>query len=475
VPFSGAGSILISPWRKKVKLNKHPLLVFLALSLLALCMGCSDRDPSSLEMARATIDPLVFEDDLDGDVYFQAFMGTYDEAVTMDSIYANNGSASMKITVPGEGSALGDYAGGVLTSVGVRDMADFNCLTFYARSDVNCALNVAGFGNDNTGNSLYEAGRANVPLNTDWQFVVVPIPSSSKIIAERGLFTFAEGWENLNPMGHQIWIDDISFANLGNITNPRPAMPTVTKQYFVGSTANLGGTYTTFDIDGADVVVDHMPGYFDFQSSDSAIATVEDGKVKVVGVGNASVSAELDGVAVDGLVSISGYVPPGTTASNPTVPAADVISMFSDSYNDVPVTSWNTHWQWSTAENDEYMVEGNNTIMYSFLNFVGIDFTGQTIDASAMTHLHMDVFAPEGTNFLVKVVAFNGDNGLWTGEAELAFDAASTPAFAAGQWSTLEIPLADFNLGTSWGHIGQMVLSTDDAQLLLVDNIYWHK
>ena len=130
----------------------------------------------------------------------------------MDSLYAHSGTSSMKITVPGDGSALGAYSGGVLTSVAGRDMADFNALTFYARSSVNSHLNVAGFGNDNTGNSLYEAGRLDVPLTPDWAFVIIPIPAPSKIISERGLLTFAEGWENLNPQGHEVYLDDIKSA-----------------------------------------------------------------------------------------------------------------------------------------------------------------------------------------------------------------------------------------------------------------------
>ena len=47
----------------------------------------------------------------------------------------------------------------------------------------------------------------------------------------------------------------------------------------------MTGTHTTFDVDGADVVVDHMPGYFDFHSSDPAVATVDRGEIRIVGRG----------------------------------------------------------------------------------------------------------------------------------------------------------------------------------------------
>ena len=44
-----------------------------------------------------------------------------------------------------------------------------------------------------------------------------------------------------------------------------------------------------------------------------------------------------------------------------------------------------------------------------------------------------------------------------------------------GIWSALDIPLADFALTAPWDHIGQLVLSTDDARTVFVDNVDFHK
>lgn len=60
------------------------------------------------------------------------------------------------------------------------------------------------------------------------------------------------------------------------------------------------------------------------------------------------------------------------------------------------------------------------------LNWVGIMFTSQKIDASEMTHLHMDLFAPEGTNFRVKVVAFGSANDE-TSDHELRSSSTRAP------------------------------------------------
>lgn len=451
-------------------------LALAAVPLLALGAGCSGRDVAGLEVARARIEPLVFDDGYGDDVYFQAFSGTYYEATSIDSVYAHDSAASLKVVVPPRDSALGGYAGGVLTSVKVRDLADFNALTFYARSSVNSTLNEIGFGDDNTGTSVYSVSRSNIPLNTGWTFVVVPVPSPSKLIAERGLFLFAERWEETQPQGHELWFDDIRFAKLGNISNPRPFMPSGARGYFIGSTVSLTGTRTTFDVDGADVVVNHKPGYFDYQISDPTVATASRRGITIIGAGTAILTATLGGVDVAGALRLDAYQPPASAAPAPTVPAADVIALFSDAYDTEPVDRWfNPEWTYITTQFGFYTIAGDRNLMYSTFNFVGIEFTANTIDITGMTHLHLDVYAPGGSDFKVKLVAFSADNGYMLGQPELTFNASTTPSFQAGAWSSLEIPLDDFQFSVPRDHIGQVVLSTSDAQLVLVDNIYWHR
>lgn len=473
-----------------MKFTTRFLLVFAAITALIISMSCSGRDPTGLEMARAKIDPLVFGDDYSEDVYFQAFFQTNYTAVQVDSVYAYGGFAfdgarSLKVNVAPEGSALGGYTGGVLTSIASRDLADFNALTFYARSDAAITLNEVGFGNDNTGTSLYGTSRIEDPsrqlrgiaLTRDWTFFVVPIPSPSKLISERGLFTFAEGVEAAYPDGYDIWFDEIRFAKLDNITIVSSSFPSVSGQYFIGSTVTLQGATTTFNVDGDVFNVAHSPDYYEFVSSDPSVAIVKRGEVRVVGTGSANITATLQDVAVNGTVTLTGNVPPSAPAPSPTVPAGDVISLFSDVYDDVPVDTWRANWGGVTTQVQDYEVAGNDSKMYSSLNWVGIEFRNPEVDASAMTYFHLDIYAPEGTNFKVKLVSFPPELSRSVETLDLVLDANSTPAFNAGTWSSLEIPLTEFQLPVSWdwAHIGQLVLSSSDAKLVLVDNLYWHK
>ena len=112
------------------------------------------------------------------DAYFQPFSGTDPYSLKVDSLYASNGSISIRISVPPVGSAMGGYAGGVLTAVAGRDFQDFNAMTFKARTESiqSIVWDVIGFGNDNTGNSLYEASRKGITIGPEWAFYHRPHP-----------------------------------------------------------------------------------------------------------------------------------------------------------------------------------------------------------------------------------------------------------------------------------------------------------
>ncbi|MBN1826997.1 MAG: hypothetical protein JW958_12105 [Candidatus Eisenbacteria bacterium] len=443
-------------------------LLFVVLALA----GCAERDTTGLPFAAASTDPVVFDDDFGDAVDFQAFLGSKTDAVDIDTENPRSGTASLKVTVPGPGAVDGTYAGGAFTTFNVRDLRGYNALTFYAKASMDAALDVAGLGNDNTGTSLYTAERHAIPLTTEWQWVIIPIPLPERLALEGGLFFFAEGYEQ--GTGYTIWFDEVLFDSLDFISDPRPALATDTLQVFVGAKADPDSTRVTFDVNGEDVTVTHMPAYFDYLSSNEAVATVSDGVISIVGGGSALITAKLDTIDAAGSIAVTALAPPPTPAPTPTVPAVDVTSLFSEAYLDITVDMWNTFWAWSTAQVEDFTIQGDSVKLYTELNFVGIDFSTVTVDASDMTHLHLDVWAPEGTDFKVKIIARNAA-GQYAGEAELAFDGTTTPVFTPGVWSSLEIPLDDFSLAVPRDHLAFLVLSSTDARTVFVDNIYFHK
>jgi len=443
------------------------------LLLAALAMAsCAERSTTGLEPATGSTDPVVFDDNFGDAVDYQAFLGSKTDAVDIDTENPRSGTASLKVTVPGPGAQDGTYAGGAFTTFNARDLSGYNALTFYAKASMDATLDVAGLGNDNTGTSLYTAQRHALPLTTEWNWYVIPIPLPERLELEKGLFFFAEGYEN--EMGYTIWFDEVRFDSLGILSDPRPSMATVTMEAFVGSTIQPDSTMTAFDVDGDTVVVTHFPAYFDYFSSNEEVATASDGSISIVGGGDATITAKLDTIDVAGSMTLTVLAPPASPAPTPTLPSSDVISLFSEAYLDITVDAWNTYWAWSTAQIEDFAISGDSVKLYTELNFVGIDFSTVTVDASEMTHFHLDVWAPEGTNFRVKLVAFNA-SGQMIGQPELTFDESTTPAFVPGVWSSLEIPLEDFGFAVPRDHLAQLVLSTDDARIVFVDNVYFHK
>ncbi|MFN4080022.1 MAG: T9SS type A sorting domain-containing protein [Saprospiraceae bacterium] len=164
---------------------------------------------------------------------------------------------------------------------------------------------------------------------------------------------------------------------------------------------------------------------------------------------------------------------PLTAAPTPTLPAADVISLFSDAYTDVPVDTWLT--PWSAGVLDDVTIQGNPTKKYSQLDFVGIETIANQLDVTNMTHFHIDVWSPDFTFFGVKLVDFGAD-GAFGGGDDVEHQVNFTSP-GQGQWLSLDIPLSDFVGLTTREHISQYILvgQPTGANTVFVDNVYFFK
>ncbi|TVR78000.1 MAG: T9SS C-terminal target domain-containing protein [Saprospirales bacterium] len=180
-----------------------------------------------------------------------------------------------------------------------------------------------------------------------------------------------------------------------------------------------------------------------------------------------------------GNVVIGGDSEPGddeplSPAPDPTEDSENVISLFSDVYDDVEVDTWRTIW--SVAQLEDIEIQGNATKKYTMLDFVGIETTGPNlIDASEMEFFHIDVWTPNMDIIRVKLVDFGADGEFGGGddtEHEIVFD-----DLAPGQWHSLQIPLEDFEGLASRSNLAQYILSgTPVGQgVLYVDNVYFSR
>ena len=442
----------------------------MALALFAAC----ERNLAELDPATFPPEAAVFLDDFAPGVNYAAFGGSKVDALDIEREQVYRGTAALRFTVPAPSDPSGGYAGGAFFSTVPRDLSGFDALTFWARASTAATLDRVGIGNDNTGASRYPATLDNLPLSSRWTKYALPLPSPAVLTEEPGLFLVADGSEY--PVGYEIYFDDVQFERLGTIINPRPAIDARTVAGAVGGTLTVGGTRVTFDVNGSDVTVGAAPAYFTFTSSNPEVAAVgPDGSVALLRPGTATITAALEGTPASGTLTVHVETPPEDAPPVPTAPAEDVISLFSDAYADVTVDTWSA--DWDVADVADVVIAGNPVKRYTNLAFAGIEFTSAQIDATSMTHLHVDLWTADADVFRVKLVDF-GANGIFGGgddsEHEVTLSPASTPAIAPRRWNTLDIPLDAFTGLASRANLAQMIISGSSPTVYL-DNIFFLK
>ena len=448
----------------------------------ALFFTSCERDPNILEPADYPVDPEVFIDGFSSGLNYAAFGGSKVTAFDVVTDIKYKGTRSMRIEVPDFEDPLGAYAGGAyFTNVG-RNLTGYDCLTFWAKASQPANIDIVGIGND-LGQSRNLATISGLAVNTNWKKYYIPIPDASRWTAERGMFFYSEGPEN--NKGYTIWFDEVQFEKLGTIAYPRPFILNGQDQNavaIVGQTLNIGDIYVLYNMPyGTDQRVDVSPTYFTFSSSNESVATVNElGQVTIVGLGSAKVTAKFGSINATGSITVEVGESPDP-APVPTVPAGNVISLFSNAYTNVPVDTWATGWLYSTAVLNEIQIQGDDVKLYTNLNFNGIEFASQTIDATQMTHFHMDIWTPNSTTpnkvFKVLLVDF-GANGVFGGgddvSHELTFTANTNPPLATKEWVQLDVPLSAFTGLTTRQHLAQLVIS-GDLPTVYVDNVYFYK
>lgn len=154
---------------------------------------------------------------------------------------------------------------------------------------------------------------------------------------------------------------------------------------------------------------------------------------------------------------------PLVAAPVPTYPAAGVISIFSDSYTNIPGSDLNPNWGQATVVSQTPIV-GNNTLVYTGLNYQGLQF-GSNQNVSGKTYLHLDYYTANSTALNVYLICPPGSPG---GQApwEKA-QALSVPT--ANGWNSVDIPLANFTPQVALNNVFQ--LKFDGNGTIYLDNI----
>jgi len=170
-----------------------------------------------------------------------------------------------------------------------------------------------------------------------------------------------------------------------------------------------------------------------------------------------------------------------TAAPEPVHDASNVVSLFSNSYDNVTVDTWSA--PWDDADVADISIYGNDVKHYTNLEFAGIEFISETIDGTNLTHLHFDIWTPDPTvspnNLNVRLVDF-GSNGVWSGgddvEHDLTFTDSTTPKLKTGEWISFDIPIDDFESMITREHMAQLLfISINNIDEFYLDNLYFYE
>ncbi|MFI1772602.1 PKD domain-containing protein [Thalassobellus citreus] len=161
--------------------------------------------------------------------------------------------------------------------------------------------------------------------------------------------------------------------------------------------------------------------------------------------------------------STGGGTEPTMAAPMPTQDAANVKSIFSDTYTDIAGTNLDTNWQGDLVS-ETVSIAGNDAIKYSNVKFIGMQLAGDT-DFSDMEFLHIDVWTPDAT--VLEMTPISPPNETLVG----------LPGLTQGEWKSYDIPISDFT-GVDFSKILQFKIDAQkgvNPAIVYMDNLYFYK
>lgn len=165
-------------------------------------------------------------------------------------------------------------------------------------------------------------------------------------------------------------------------------------------------------------------------------------------------------------------VEPTVAAPTPTKLAADVMSLFSNAYTNVPVDTWRT--SWSAATLTEVQIASNDVKKYTGLDFVGVEMVANQLNISAMDSFQFDLWTPNSTTFRFKLVDFGAD-GAFGGGNDVEHETIITPALSG--WNRVSVPISSMTGLTTKSNIAQLIFSSVPAggSTAYIDNVLFSK
>lgn len=456
----------------------------LLMTLMLVLSACERKLSDEAVLPTFSKTAEIFTDDFIGmgTDFYLPFADAKPDVFSVDANEGYNSNASVRFDVPNVNDPSGNYAGAIFRVDGAgRDLSVYDALTFYVKASQGITLGNAGFGIDYEGDKL-QVSMSDINVGTNWTKVTIPIPDPSKLTNIRGLFWFSAGTQGTNGSGYTLWFDEIKYEVAPTIRQVRSEIlggANVSLKSFTGSSTTITGLTQVYNLEtGQDVTISSAPAYYEFASSDTTVATVDElGVVLIKGTGTADITATLNGETSLGKLSIEslGDLPASPT---PTRPAANVKSIFSDAYTSVTESNFTPGFGGSTTETVTLTTSNGEVLQYSTNNFTGIMFENP-VDCSDMGFLHIDAYVQDANTIIGVQIRDIGANqtietNIFTGfpEGDDKDYRTTLNGFQSGVWKSFDIPLGG-NISNQKDNLGALIIT--DGPNFILDNIYFYK
>ena len=152
---------------------------------------------------------------------------------------------------------------------------------------------------------------------------------------------------------------------------------------------------------------------------------------------------------------------PTVPAPTPTLPANEVISIFSDAYTPLPGVNLNPFWGQATVVSF-VVIQGDTVMKYGGLNFQGTELNQNlNLVSAGMQYVHIDFWTANSTELNFFLIS-PGPNQQ---------SVALIPPGTTEEWVSVDIPLSDFEPTVNLTEVFQLMFTGNET--IYLDNIYF--
>jgi hypothetical protein len=152
---------------------------------------------------------------------------------------------------------------------------------------------------------------------------------------------------------------------------------------------------------------------------------------------------------------------PTVHAPNPTLPANEVISIFSNAYTPLPGVNLNPNWGQATVVSF-LTIQGDTTMKYSGLTYQGTELNQNlNLVSAGMQYIHIDFWTATSTELNFFLIS-PGPNQQ---------SVALVPPGTTGEWVSVYIPLSQFQPTVNLTEVFQLMFTGNG--IIYLDNIYF--